>query len=123
MRFKQFLSEAPFSSPTSLPPAPGGAGIGMGGIPGGPGGLGGGMPPPPIGGMGGMGGGLGGPPMPGMPGQPGQQQPKAPKELKSTDVWSVLEELLNMKEHKPKQSSGNKNNNMVNSPKHNHLMS
>ena len=77
----------------------------MGGMPMPPpgGGLGGPPMPPPAGGMGPAslpppGGGLGGPPMPppggapmpGAPGQPGQQ----PTEIKTKDVWELLEKLL-----------------------------
>jgi len=74
-------------NPTSSPP-PGG-GPPMGGIGG-----------PPMGGMGGMGGpsmgGLGGPPMGGMGGMDGQQSPsQTPIELKNTDVWEMLDKLLN----------------------------
>lgn len=119
--FAQFLLEAPFSAPGSLPPAPGGiGGPPMGGGLGGP--PMGGMPPPmPMGG--GMG--LGGPPMgPGMGmGGPQQQQPTGPKELKSTDVWGVLEDLLGLKDQKDNKESSINNKNMLNSPKRNHLMS
>ena len=96
---KFFLNEAPLGAPAALPPAPGGMGPPpMGG--------GMGMPPPPMGGM-------GGPPM---PGQPGQQQ--GPKELKQTDVWGVLEELLGIE-----KKTSNKSQSKVSSPNKNHLMS
>jgi hypothetical protein len=104
LEFAQFfLNEAPLGAPAALPPAPGG-GMGM---PPPPMGGGMGMPPPP------MGGGMGGPPM---PGQPGQQQ--GPKELKQTDVWGVLEELLGID-----KKASNKSKNNVDSPNKNHLMS
>jgi hypothetical protein len=108
-----FLNEAPLGAPAALPPAPGG----MGAPPPLGGAMGGGMPPPPMGG--GMGmppppmGGMGGPPM---PGQPGQQQ--GPKELKQTDVWGVLEELLGID-----KKTSNKSKNNVDSSNKNHLMS
>ena len=102
LEFAQFfLNEAPLGAPAALPPAPGG------GMPPPPMGGGMGMPPPP------MGGGMGGPPM---PGQPGQQQ--GPKELKQTDVWGVLEELLGID-----KKASNKSKNNVDSPNKNHLMS
>ena len=110
---KFFLNEAPLGAPAALPPAPGG----MGAPPPPGGAMGGGMPPPPMGG--GMGmppppmGGMGGPPM---PGQPGQQQ--GPKELKQTDVWGVLEELLGIE-----KKTSNKSQRKVSSPNKNHLMS
>jgi len=74
--------------------APGGIPGGLGGPPlaGGPGGLGGGM--------GGLGGGMGGmgapPPIPGMGGMGGQQQQQQspPMQVKTKDVWSILEKLL-----------------------------
>jgi len=51
-----------------------------------------------------------------MPGQPGQQQ--GPKELKQTDVWGVLEELLGIE-----KKTSNKSQSKVSSPNKNHLMS
>ena len=110
LNFAQFLTEAPLGAPAALPPAPGGmAPPPMGGA------MGGGMPPPPMGGGMGMppppmGGGMGGP----MPGQPQQQ---GPKELKQTDVWGVLEELLGIanKKHHDKQKKDQ--------PHKDHLMS
>lgn len=113
LNFAKFLTEAPLAAPAALPPAPGGLGAPpMGGI--------GGMPPAPMGGMGGLGmpsppiGGMGG-----MPGQPIQQQQQGPKELKQTDVWGVLEELLGLSKQTSKKSKNN-----VNSPhKKKHLMS
>jgi hypothetical protein len=51
-----------------------------------------------------------------MPGQPGQQQ--GPKELKQTDVWGVLEELLGID-----KKTSNKSKNNVDSSNKNHLMS
>lgn len=112
LEFTKFLNEAPLGAPASLPPAPGGIGAppmggAMGGMP--PalpmGGMGG-MPPPPMG--------MGGPPMPGQPGQPGQQ---GPKELKQTDVWGVLEDLLGIKK------TSNKSKDKVQSSDNKHLMS
>ncbi len=118
--FSQFLTEAPFSAPGAMPPGPPPGGMGgMGGMPpmGPP--MGGGMgamPPPP------MGGGLGGPMGPPGMGGPQQQQPTGPTELKSLDVWKVLEELLGLsKQEKPKSSSNN-NKNMLNSRSNSHLM-
>lgn len=106
--FEFLMQEAPLGSPS------GPSGPGMGGIPGGPPGGGMGMPGggPPMGGgpmglgggppMGGLGGpglgggglGMGGPGGPGgMPGQ--QQQPMLPPtNIKTKDVWSILEKLL-----------------------------
>ena len=56
--------------------------------------MGGGMGGPPGGGMGGdpMGGGMGGP-----PGGGGQLNPQMNLQLKSQDVWTVLDEILNGK--------------------------
>lgn len=76
-----------------------------------------GMPPPP------MGGGLGGPM--GGPGMGGPQQPQqtGPTELKSTDVWKVLEELLGFSKQEKEKNSSNNNKTMVNSrSKSHHLM-
>jgi len=120
LRFAQFLTEAPFSSPGMLPPGPPPGGPGMGGpMPPMGGGMGmGAMPPPPMGGPG-MGGPMGPPGM----GGPQQQQPKGPTELKSTDVWKVLEELLGLaKEEKPKNKPSEQPRNMVNSRSNSHLM-
>lgn len=111
LEFSKFLKEEPLGVPASLPPAPAG---GMGGPPGGAPGM-----PPPVGGPPPMGG-MPPPPMgmPGMPGQPGQEQQKGPKELKQTDVWGVLEELLGMS-----KKTSNKSHDKVKSPHNkNHLM-
>ncbi len=82
-------------------PPPGGDPLGgMGGPPGG------GMPPPggdPLGGMGGPGGGMGG-------GAPGGLNPQVHLQLKSSDVWTVLEEIL---EGKPDKKTSKEEEDMV----------
>lgn len=95
MRFSDFYNineVAPPPPPGGMPPM---GGPPPGGLP--PGGLGG--PTMPMGKpMGPMGGGmppmgLGGPPM-GGPGAGQQQPPAQPTEIKTKDVWSLLEKLL-----------------------------
>ena len=112
--FKEFvLSEI---GPPGMPPGPPGGGLGGPPPPGPP--MGGGLGGPP-------GGPMGGPPgmgPPGMPGAPGQGAAK-PHVIKSSDVWSVLEDLLNGEDpsakdkkedsHKP---SGQDQQNPVQSP-------
>ncbi len=93
MRFSEFVQL------NEIGPMPPTAGLGMGAPP--MGGALGGLPPPGMGGMGGPGmpppmpgGGLGGPPpMGGAPGAPGMPQ-APPTEIKTKDVWSLLEKLL-----------------------------
>ena len=102
MRFSEFIQL------NEIGPMPPGPGLGMGAPP--MGGALGGLPPPGMGGMGGMGmpppmppgGGLGGPPpMGGAPGMP--QAP--PTEIKTKDVWSLLEKLLSGEPNADKKDS------------------
>ncbi len=90
MRFSEFIQLNEIGPPPGL-------GMGMGAPT--PGGAMGGLPPPGMGGMGGAGmpPPMGGPPpMPGAPpmgGAPGAPQTPA-TEIKTKDVWSLLEKLL-----------------------------
>lgn len=110
MRFKEFLLKEDMMGG---PPGGGMGGPPMGGPPGGDpmGGMppGGGMGGPP--GMGGdpMGGGMGGP-----PGGGGQLNPQVNLQLKSQDVWTVLDEILNGK--KAEKPDSKDQGGMVQSP-------
>jgi len=96
MRFRTFLNEAlpPGGPPMGggMPPPGGGMGMPPGGLPGGAlGGMGmppmmkgGGGLPPPGGGMGGMGG--------------GPQQGSKPVEIKTKNIWNILDKHFNSDE-------------------------
>ena len=96
-----FEAEPPMPTGGGGPPMGMDSGPPMGSPPmGGMGGIGGGMGGPPMGGMGGIGGGMGG--------AGGQAPQKPPVELKTSDVWEVLDKVLN--------KSGNENPKEVQSP-------
>lgn len=120
MRFKEFLLNEDMSGPPGgmgaptpggMPPA-GGAPMPGAGMP--PGGGGMGMDPMGGGGMGGM----GGPPGGGMGGAGGSLNPQVNLQLKSLDVWTVLDEILNNKKpsSKNKNSASNKPDDMLKQP-------
>lgn len=121
MSFKHFLlNEVNPMGGMGAPPAPPMSGMGM-------------PPPPPggdpmAGGMGGppgLGGGMGGaPPMGGPMGgaAPGAVQPQVPLQMKVSDVWSVLSELLQGKDSKD-QSFSKKQNLVQPAQDKKHLMS
>lgn len=116
LSFKEFLiHEAPAPPPGGG--ALGGIGGGLGGPPlstggpgAGPGGPGAGLggPPPMGGGLGGIGGGLGGPPIGGGLGGPQDANSQVPaKEIKATNIWEILDQILSSKGHTKVDNTSN----------------
>ena len=100
LKFAEYLlHEQPMGGPPMPPQFGGMPGGPPGGMPGGlPGGMPGGPPMPTSGGVSGPPPGLGGPPgmggPPGAPGMPGQPQQDNTLQVKTQDVWTLLEKLI-----------------------------